>query len=399
MDLAASPLFAGLEPRLCKDILGRMKARHYAAGEYICREGDTSDRVYLIEGGVVEVIVGEGATAHLVGHLRRGDIFGEMGLLSDEPRSASILAALPTLALELDRAAFADIINRYPNILLNISRVLVERQKKSLRSLAPRKRDDFTLLMIGRGTERLAQELIMLCRTTCSHDATVVDLSGTLELAKVVPPDRTAASVLAILDKMIASSAPIISVCNCDQPDLALLVRYMDRLALLGTESDVQAASAACAGSRNTVDVFLIGSQAPSSTGDFRILRKLDAKRGRSNLGWIARHLTRTKLGLALGAGGAKGFAHVGVLDVLQRAGYVVDFVAGSSIGGLIGGLMGLETDAEAIDRQLKRAWSPEHVELLTVLSPGGCPPAWKEFSKRFEKRSRTARCPICPCH
>ena len=101
-------------------------------------------------------------------------------------------------------------------------------------------------------------------------------------------------------------------------------------------------------------------------------MRKLDAKRGRSDLGWIARHLTRTKLGLALGAGGAKGFAHVGVLDVLQRSGYVVDFVAGSSIGGLIGGLMGLETDAEAIDRQLKRAWSPEHVELLTVLSPEG---------------------------
>ena len=93
---------------------------------------------------------------------------------------------------------------------------------------------------------------------------------------------------------------------------------------------------------------------------------------GRSDLGWIARHLTRTKLGLALGAGGAKGFAHVGVLDVLQRAGYVVDFVAGSSIGGLIGGLMGLEMDADAIDRQLKRVWSPEHVDLLADLSPEG---------------------------
>jgi hypothetical protein len=40
MDLTASPLFAGLAPRACNDILGRMRARYYAAGEHICKEGD-----------------------------------------------------------------------------------------------------------------------------------------------------------------------------------------------------------------------------------------------------------------------------------------------------------------------------------------------------------------------
>lgn len=58
---------------------------------------------------------------------------------------------------------------------------------------------------------------------------------------------------------------------------------------------------------------------------------------GSADLGWLARHLTRTKLGLALGAGGAKGYAHVGVLQVLEEAGYVVDCVAGSSIGAIVG--------------------------------------------------------------
>jgi predicted acylesterase/phospholipase RssA len=46
----------------------------------------------------------------------------------------------------------------------------------------------------------------------------------------------------------------------------------------------------------------------------FRVMRVLGSDEDRSDIGWIARHLTRTKLGLALGAGGAKGFAHVGVL-------------------------------------------------------------------------------------
>jgi CRP-like cAMP-binding protein len=136
MGRVASALFADLSSSELDGILGRMKARCYAPGQYICREGDTSDRMYLIESGVVEVIIGEGSTSRFLTHLRRGDIFGEMGLLSDEPRAASILAAMPTLVLELDRPAFTELINLHPTILLNISRVLVERQKKSLRSLA-----------------------------------------------------------------------------------------------------------------------------------------------------------------------------------------------------------------------------------------------------------------------
>jgi CRP-like cAMP-binding protein len=133
--------------------------------------------MYLLESGLVEVIIGEGATTQVVAHLRRGDIFGEMGLLSDEPRAASILTVTPTLVLELGRSAFAEMIHRYPAILLNISRVLIERQKKSLRSLVHSRRSEFILLMIGRGTESLAQQIIAICQNICPCGVTVVDLS------------------------------------------------------------------------------------------------------------------------------------------------------------------------------------------------------------------------------
>ena len=63
---------------------------------------------------------------------------------------------------------------------------------------------------------------------------------------------------------------------------------------------------------------------------------------------WLGRHLARTKLGLALGAGGAKGYAHVGVLQVLEEAGYRVDCVSGSSIGAVVGTWIALGLDAAA---------------------------------------------------
>ena len=48
------------------------------------------------------------------------------------------------------------------------------------------------------------------------------------------------------------------------------------------------------------------------------------------DVAWLGRHLSRTKLGLALGAGGAKGYAHIAALRVLEDAGYTVDYVSGS---------------------------------------------------------------------
>jgi NTE family protein len=81
------------------------------------------------------------------------------------------------------------------------------------------------------------------------------------------------------------------------------------------------------------------------------------------DFGWVARHITRTKLGLALGAGGAKGYAHVGVLKVLADAGYAVDYVAGSSIGAIIGTYLALGRDADEIDATLRDAFDPLTVE------------------------------------
>jgi predicted acylesterase/phospholipase RssA/CRP-like cAMP-binding protein len=375
MGRIASPLFANLSSSELDGILGCMKARCYATGEYICREGDTSDCMYLIESGVVEVIIGEGSTPRVLTHLRRGDIFGEMGLLNDEPRAASILAAMPTLVLELDRPAFTELINLHPTILLNISRVLVERQKKSLRSLAQSRRSEFVLLMVGRGTESLAQRILALCQSARPHGVMVVDLSDALRLDKAVLVEKTVASAMALLDNLVATAAPVILVSYCDQPDLASMIRYVDRVALLGTEADIYKASEACACCKNTIEVFLTEVRSRRSLGrlgNFRVVRVLGSEEDPGDTGWIARHLTRTKLGLALGAGGAKGFAHIGVLGVLERAGYVVDFLAGSSIGGLIGGLMGLGLNADEIKVQLKRIWTPEYVDRLADLSSEG---------------------------
>jgi NTE family protein len=83
------------------------------------------------------------------------------------------------------------------------------------------------------------------------------------------------------------------------------------------------------------------------------------------DLGWIVRHLTRTKLGVALGAGGAKGYAHVGFLQTLEEAGYAVDYVGGSSIGGFVASQVALGCDAAEVEARFREAFSAENVAQL----------------------------------
>ena len=65
------------------------------------------------------------------------------------------------------------------------------------------------------------------------------------------------------------------------------------------------------------------------------------------------------KWGLALGGGGARGIAHIGVLKALEGAGLVPDVIAGTSIGALVGGAYACEPDAQALERRLLRILSP----------------------------------------
>jgi putative ABC transport system ATP-binding protein len=81
-------LFKTLTPRQLTDVAEEMTKRHYAAGEIIIREGEPGEEFMLISEGEVEVIRAE----HEVARLRPGDFFGEVALISGEPRNATIVA-------------------------------------------------------------------------------------------------------------------------------------------------------------------------------------------------------------------------------------------------------------------------------------------------------------------
>ena len=126
-------LFDGLDETSRDELHSRFRAHMLPTGAVLCRAGDRSDSLYLVERGVLHVL--DGSTGALLGRQRAGDIVGEVALLTGEPRSATLLARVPGVVSELSREEFLAAAARHPVLLANLagilSRRLVERTTAS----------------------------------------------------------------------------------------------------------------------------------------------------------------------------------------------------------------------------------------------------------------------------
>lgn len=120
--VARVPLFSGLDAASIADLVGILRARTVPAGTTIMRKGDRGDAMYLIASGAVEVDAGNGKV-----RLEEGDFFGEMALLSREPRSATVVTLRATDLLGVDSVDFERLLARLPEVAAQVGAVARER--------------------------------------------------------------------------------------------------------------------------------------------------------------------------------------------------------------------------------------------------------------------------------
>ncbi len=116
--VAGLPLFAGIPAFRVAATLARGTTTEVAPGEAIIRQGDVADRFYVILSGTVEVSQAE-QPGQAARHLRRmgaDEVFGELGLLTGAPRSATVTAETPVRLLALDAPAFLDLVTAGPEL-------------------------------------------------------------------------------------------------------------------------------------------------------------------------------------------------------------------------------------------------------------------------------------------
>jgi NTE family protein len=354
-------LFVGLDRQTISTILARMPRRRFDAEQYLCRQGDAGHSLYLIMEGLVEIWLEQGDERSLIARLRPGDAVGEMSLLTGEPRAASVMAAVPTEILELDATTFAGVLAEHPVVLRNVALMLIERQKLANEQILLRhERGEALALVLGEETADLADQAIAAAERASPREVAVIDMTGKIRRRGRVVAAERAADVLGALDLTLGEQRIVIVAVGCPQPDLPILLRELNRAVYLLSEAEARRHKGCIEAGHATAEWILIGGPPRGVPGARAPLRAISLPASERDQRWLGRHLARTKLGLALGAGGAKSYAHVGALEVLEGAGYEVDCVSGASFGAIVGSCIAMGMDASQVRRQLDHLLSLE---------------------------------------
>jgi CRP-like cAMP-binding protein len=120
------PLFSSLGPDDLRHLIELVVLREHEVGETIMRQGEAGGSLFVIVSGRVEVTL-EGPTPRTLATLGEGAFFGELGLITNFPRSATVIAHAPTQLLEISRQLVLDIVARSPDVLKTLLRFFRDR--------------------------------------------------------------------------------------------------------------------------------------------------------------------------------------------------------------------------------------------------------------------------------
>jgi NTE family protein len=335
--LGRHPLFDGLDATALEEVLRVLRPRRFAAAEPLCLAGETGEELLVIADGLAYVSLPDAAgRERVVARLRRGEVVGEMSFMTGEPRTATVLAAVPLNAFELRNEDLARVIARRPALLANLARILARRLAETTAEAAgSRLRGEAVALIVGRAARDVALAAVAAAARAGAHHIAAAD------------PGEPFGELLTNLDDLLEEHSTVVVSVDADSPDLELVLGQVDRAVALVDGDDLVSWPEA----KGRPELEFVATRDPA---------------------WLGRHLTRTKLGLALGAGGAKGYAHVGVLKVLENAGQAVDYLSGSSIGGVVGAWIALGLGADEVEAAMRRAFTAENVANIFRLSMSG---------------------------
>lgn len=378
--LGAVAVFSGLEQQALEELASETESVHVHSGTSVVEEGEPGDALYVIASGRLRVFVADEGGDRPVRELSRGDIFGEISLVTGTPRRASVRTIRDSELLRLPAAAFHRLVERRPDLLRQASAVLVEQLAGN-----PHGNDRAgtvkTIAIVPAGApmdlSEPARELTAALgrhgRATCVDSGAVEEAVG--RGASTHPHSSGRGAVARYLHNVESAHEYVVYQADSSpsqwlhwclrQADVVLLIADANATARAGDVDEIllHDVSDETAPRRELVLLHPGTTRAPAGTARWLAIHDVVAhhhvRRGRvADWQRVARFLTGRACGLVLSGGGARGFAHLGVMQALEEAGVPIDFIGATSIGAVMGGLYAIGVDHDARVRMAGEAFT-----------------------------------------
>jgi NTE family protein len=372
--VAESSMLGGLDPDARAFVCAHLEPRVVPGGTVLMEQGERGDSLYLIAVGRLRVTVTrDDGSSVVVAELGRGELVGELALLTEDRRSATVTALRDSQVYELTAQSFAELVSQHPAAFRQVATRIVERLVLTLRhgsptspvvtiAVVPLSRD-VTATTFARRLQASLEQLHDTCRVVTFEEAT--NAIGDLERAG---PDRVAAwfgGQEAGFEAVVYDASPESDAWTeacVRQADLVLLV------AASGEEAHPRAVERAIDVKRSRVrirtELVLVHpewARDPRRTRRWLEPRSIDRHHHvrvdrDADVDRVARLIVGRGIGVVFSGGGARGVAGIGVLEALAARDVPIDACAGTSIGALIAGGAARGMPPEEIAQQLRAA-------------------------------------------
>lgn len=379
--LRAYPLFRDLDRRALRTIATRAEWLEIGGGEYLFRAGDDSDALYLIVSGRIRVIRPreDGPSLHM-GELGAGEMVGEISIIRAQKHSADGLAIRDTQLLRISRDQFESLVGRHPRAMLQVTRLIADR----LNAMTPLANRDsvrnartFAVVPAHPGVD-MAGFCRVLSQNLAGYAATLRIDAERVDAALgegVAGADLGAGDAHRMLTRWLTQLEEryrYLIYQGSAEPDAwtRRVLRQADRVLIVAHGSQRPFVS------RN---LAWLGEQALRAPMELVLLHRPDDQHSalawrqvanasfhhrvgydypETDIGRLVRLMSGRANCLVLGGGGARGFAHVGLVRAMHEQGIPIDAVGGTSMGALVAGMIAMGEGAPAILEHLRETFA-----------------------------------------
>lgn len=377
-----APVLGALDARLLDEVEKAADWIYLDRGDVLFEQGDPADGLYfVVSGRLVVEHVDEDGVARPIGEAGRGQSMGEMAFFTGAPRTARASAIRDTVLVQFTNAEFDALVSARPQLMRSVAAGLVERLNQANSSASPARVTNLAVIPASPGApvaafcERLAAALSTFGPVLRLSSATVNQMVGDPGIAEAPEESPESARLLAWIEAregahrfvlFEADPHPCAWTRRClHQADRVLLLARADEDAAPG-----ELERALLNHPRRVTDAkqWLVlvhpeGTQhLPRRTSAWLAPRSIQAHHhlrwgNAGDLGRLARHVAGRAVALVLGGGGARGFAHIGMVRALREAGVPIDMVGGTSMGASIAAQVAMGWSPERLASTNRRVW------------------------------------------
>ncbi|WP_394791891.1 patatin-like phospholipase family protein [Rhodoferax sp.] len=368
--LRDSRVFGTLDEAVLQDLAQGLEQHEVRGGAQVFAEGAAADSMFFVVTGRLRVSRREADGGVLrYNEIRPGESVGEMGMILHQSRTADVSAVRDSSVAVMDRAHFEALLQRHPIAINRVfAQVMFEHLRHTSQVLQRHQAQSFVVLPLTEGADaaEVARGLVeAFGKLGRVHHTTPAAESQ--RLAHTQAPGSDAAHFDALEDQFDylvyetdASASPWTLQAFRQADQVVFVAAAGSPLQPTALEQRLAEEPGFSLKRQHLVLLHAATAGLPEPTARWRNGRQIERvyplrHRHGGDFARLARFLTGRAVGVVLGGGGARGFAHLGVLRALQQSNIPVDLVGGNSMGALIGAQYASGLPLERIQAQTRK--------------------------------------------